>query len=169
VALRQDALLQRIAALESALEQAQRLALTDELTGCANRRAWTLALAREQARCTRYVLDAVVAVVDLDRFKSVNDEEGHHAGDDLLRRCAAALSSTVRGCDVVARLGGDEFAVLAVQTSEAATAWLDDRLAHALSDAGVEATTACAALSQSDSLEDAWRRADRAMLARKAG
>ena len=93
------------------LADARRAARTDELTGLANRRAFHQHLAA--------ALDppdhpprAAVLMIDLDRFKSVNDTLGHHVGDRLLTLVGQRFSGRVRAADVVARLGGDEFAVL---------------------------------------------------------
>ncbi len=100
--------------------------MTDPLTGVLNRRGWALALDREERRCRRHGLDAVVAVVDLDRLKEVNDTGGHAAGDERIVACAQAIASAIRAEDTVARLGGDEFAVLAVHVvSDADRALLD--------------------------------------------
>jgi diguanylate cyclase (GGDEF)-like protein len=100
---------QRTAVLLARLE---RLSHEDPLTGLANRRRWdaeltgVCALARQQ--------DTLVGVVllDIDRFKVVNDRHGHPGGDEALRAVAGLLSSRVRAGDLVARLGGDELAVL---------------------------------------------------------
>jgi diguanylate cyclase len=160
-------LLARIAVLELELAEARQQARTDPLTGCLNLRGWQEALDREQARCDRHRLDALVAVVDLDGFKSVNDRDGHHAGDDLLREVASLLRATTRGGDVVARPGGDEFAVLAVQSGGDAAAVLTSRISARLARAGIRATTGCATLSSTGSIAAAWRHADLDMLGRK--
>lgn len=162
-------LLARIDALEAALARARGQALTDEVTGARNRRGWQEALAGEAARCTRHGLDVVVVVADLDRFKELNDRDGHHAGDQELRRCADALRATVRTADVVARTGGDEFAVLAVHTDPAAAELLCRRIAEGLDRAGVNASIGAASSADTGSLDAAWRAADRAMLDAKAG
>jgi diguanylate cyclase (GGDEF)-like protein/PAS domain S-box-containing protein len=88
------------------------LALTDQLTGLPNRRAWEDTVARELARAARDGLPVCVAVLDLDRFKRYNDDRGHLAGDELLSQAAEAWRSELRGGDVLARYGGDEFAAL---------------------------------------------------------
>jgi diguanylate cyclase (GGDEF)-like protein len=88
------------------------LTRTDPLTGLANRLAFAERLEVELARAAREARTAAVVVVDLDRFKAVNDRGGHGAGDAALRAVAALLAGALRRHDVAARVGGDEFAVL---------------------------------------------------------
>jgi diguanylate cyclase len=113
-------------------EEATAAALSDQMTGLANVRAWRQALRREERRCARSGLGAVIAIVDLDDLKVVNDTHGHLAGDLLLRMTADALADTVRSCDLVARLGGDEFGVLAVDYDDRAPSTLVERLTERL-------------------------------------
>ena len=87
-------------------------ARTDDLTALPNRRAWEQELPRELARARREERPVCVAMLDLDRFKSFNDERGHQAGDLLLKQAAAAWSRQLRSSDMLARYGGEEFAVL---------------------------------------------------------
>jgi diguanylate cyclase (GGDEF)-like protein/PAS domain S-box-containing protein len=94
------------------LRRLETLALTDQLTGLPNRRAWEETLARELARAARDGLPVCVAVLDIDAFKRYNDDRGHLAGDALLSQAAEAWRSELRGGDVLARYGGDEFAAL---------------------------------------------------------
>jgi diguanylate cyclase (GGDEF)-like protein/PAS domain S-box-containing protein len=94
-----------------ALSKLESLALTDELTGLANRRAWDEGLERELARARRHSHRLCVAMLDLDHFKDFNDEHGHPAGDDLLREAAQAWQPLVRVTDLLARYGGEEFAL----------------------------------------------------------
>ncbi|HSK92177.1 MAG TPA: EAL domain-containing protein [Euzebyales bacterium] len=93
------------------LEQVQRQASRDELTGLANRRTFGLLL-DETLRQVTATHTAGLLFLDLDRFKHVNDTLGHNAGDALLQMVARRLQECVRTDDVVARLGGDEFTVL---------------------------------------------------------
>jgi diguanylate cyclase (GGDEF)-like protein len=95
-----------------------RLAATvDPLTGLANRRAWDDRVDEEMERSRRTGAALTVVLVDLDRFKEVNDRDGHAAGDRLLQTIAKAWQTQVReGGDFLARIGGDEFAVLAPGT-----------------------------------------------------
>ncbi|SFP11818.1 diguanylate cyclase (GGDEF) domain-containing protein [Geodermatophilus dictyosporus] len=88
--------------------QAEHDALHDPLTGLANRELFARRVDAELGRGT----PGAVVLVDLDRFKEVNDTLGHHAGDQLLREVGTRLSATVRAGDTVARLGGDEFGLL---------------------------------------------------------
>ena len=94
------------------LEHLQQSALTDGLTGVANRRAFDVALSREVATAARTDASLAVIILDLDLFKSLNDTYGHLAGDDVLRAVGAALRSSTRQGDVVARYGGEEFALI---------------------------------------------------------
>jgi len=95
--------------LETSRAQAQYLAFHDSLTGLPNRALFedrlALALARREAT-------VAVLLLDLDRFKIVNDTMGHQAGDALIRDFGTRLVSLTRECDTIARLGGDEFAIL---------------------------------------------------------
>jgi diguanylate cyclase (GGDEF)-like protein len=98
----------RVSAYKTRLKAVETLAMKDALTGLANRRSaearmdWYIA--RQQTYC--------VAIVDLNCFKSVNDQYGHGAGDDLLRKFGAELQENMRFTDMVARWGGDEFMVV---------------------------------------------------------
>jgi Diguanylate cyclase, GGDEF domain len=100
---------ERADGLLSALREA---ALTDHLTGLYNRRAFEAAAGRELARVRRGSATVSLVMMDVDRFKEVNDRFGHASGDELLTMVAQVLREQVRAVDVVARLGGDEFAAL---------------------------------------------------------
>jgi diguanylate cyclase (GGDEF)-like protein len=97
---------------ESLLEELRRLSSEDDLTGLANRRQWNEELEREFARVRRYGGELTVLVIDVDRFKDINDNLGHAAGDRVLQALAASIKDRVRSTDCAARLGGDELAVL---------------------------------------------------------
>jgi diguanylate cyclase (GGDEF)-like protein len=116
-----EKLKESVSALSSAREETERAAMTDGLTGVANRRAF-MAQLNALADTTVASLDYGVFYVDLDRFKGVNDAFGHGAGDAVLRMAACRIAKTVRDGDLVARLGGDEFAVVAREVPDRATA-----------------------------------------------
>jgi diguanylate cyclase (GGDEF)-like protein/PAS domain S-box-containing protein len=88
------------------------LALTDSLTGLANRRAFDDALEREWLRTLRDGSQVSLLLLDLDHFKEFNDRYGHQVGDDCLRIVSSAILRIVRATDVVARYGGEEIAII---------------------------------------------------------
>jgi diguanylate cyclase len=98
--------------LEEQIEHNKHLALHDPLTGLPNRRLFQDRLGITLERARRSGSQAALLVLDLDRFKDVNDTLGHHAGDLLLQRVARIFSGRVRRSDTVARTGGDEFSVI---------------------------------------------------------
>src|SRR5262249_48617861 len=93
------------------------LARIDSLTELPNRRAFDRSLGRAWATSERTRSPLALLMIDIDLFKSVNDRHGHPAGDDVLRRIAAAIGRRVRRSDEAFRFGGEEFAVLAPGTS----------------------------------------------------
>ncbi len=112
----------RVAELEAEREMTLRLAQTDSLTGLVNRGAFTSGLCErlEQARAGGG--SVALFIIDLDRFKNLNDTLGHHAGDLLLAEVGQRLRSECRSGELVARLGGDEFALVSADPDVAARA-----------------------------------------------
>jgi diguanylate cyclase (GGDEF)-like protein len=98
--------------LEDQIEHNRHLALHDPLTGLPNRRLFQDRLASALERARRTETQAALLVIDLDRFKLVNDTLGHHVGDLLLQRVGSLFAGRVRRSDTVARTGGDEFSVV---------------------------------------------------------
>ena len=96
----------------AAEERLRHIADHDGLTGLYNRRRFEEELDRHIVHGRRYGMDGALLVIDLDRFKQVNDGHGHRAGDRVLAEVAAALRKRLRESDILARFGGDEFAVL---------------------------------------------------------
>lgn len=88
------------------------MAMIDELTGLENRRAWQLRARDEIARASRSQSPLTVMIIDMDGFKAVNDDMGHHEGDRVLRDAARAWCAVVRPGDGLGRWGGDEFVAL---------------------------------------------------------
>ena len=105
--------------LGDTLEALRRLATRDELTGLLNRREYERILAEEVERSARFGNPLALVIVDLDRFKSINDRHGHLAGDAVLKEAARRISGSIRTVDRAARIGGEEFALILVQTDRA--------------------------------------------------
>lgn len=104
--------------LEEANDQLRRLAVTDELTGLRNRRAFEERLVMEFSMARRRKRDLSALLIDVDDFKMINDRWGHAAGDEVLRRLGLILRTTVRLPDLPARYGGEEFVVLLPESGE---------------------------------------------------
>lgn len=98
--------------LQGILDALCDLSSKDALTGLVNRRSFEMALGREVDRVARAGEPALLLVLDIDHFKSINDNHGHAAGDQVIRAVAQAISQTVRPMDTVARVGGEEFAII---------------------------------------------------------
>lgn len=147
--------------------QAQAEASIDPLTGLVNRRGWQHGLVREEARCARDELAAVVAIIDVDELKAVNDTYGHLCGDLIIVLAAEALRSVCRPQDVIARLGGDEFGVLITGEPRSREHRIANRLRDALIDMGVAASIGTAEAAGRPFTE-AVTAADRAMYRSKS-
>lgn len=98
-------------------QQVEQLAHIDGLTGIFNRRYFEKRILEEIERASRYDLSLSVIMIDLDHFKTVNDEFGHLLGDEVLRRVSQLFQQTVRKSDVCCRYGGEEFAIILPETS----------------------------------------------------
>ena len=110
----------------------QRQAMTDDLTGLVNRRRFIEALDAEIERARRFGSPLTIVLADLDNFKQVNDEFGHHGGDVVLRAFADLIRSHVRDVDVSGRIGGEEFAILLPDTDRAGAARVAERMRRSL-------------------------------------
>ena len=100
--------------LQNSLQEEQRAAMIDALTGIANRAAYDDRMAHEFARWQRHGGTITIAAWDVDNFKSINDEFGHMAGDKVLRILGQQLARSVRGTDFLARYGGEEFVMIMI-------------------------------------------------------
>ena len=158
------------AAIRAGLAEAAR---TDPLTGCLNHAALHDGLEREIERAERSLGTPLsLVLLDLDRFKEVNDEHGHLVGDEVLRRVGHALRSTTRPYDLAARYGGDEFALVAAEADEDVAreiaARAIERIGFGLGDLGGEhgprATAGVAQWEPGLTAGDLIARADRALL-----
>jgi diguanylate cyclase (GGDEF)-like protein len=150
-----------------AIERAEARAVTDALTGCANRRAWDERLPIAMAVARRSGRPLSIALVDLDGFKALNDSQGHEAGDRVLRACAAAWQHELRIGDVLARVGGDEFAALLPECGEEDATGVAQRLQESTPHLG-GASVGIAEWDGEESPDAFVRRADAALYADKA-
>ena len=124
----------RIGELERNLTAAEGHALTDPLTGVANRRRFDAVLKRAAARADPGKPLSLI-MIDIDHFKRFNDTHGHIAGDLVLRLVAKLLVAGVRGADVVARYGGEEFAIIMPETTQDNACTVADQIRRKLSGA----------------------------------
>ncbi|HEY45811.1 MAG TPA: diguanylate cyclase [Anaerolineae bacterium] len=106
-----------LSTVRNAMEREKELARTDSLTGAMNSRLFYELAQMEIDRLRRYEHPFTVAYIDLDNFKTVNDQFGHPTGDQVLRTVVCYTKSLLRKTDVIARLGGDEFALLLPETN----------------------------------------------------
>ncbi len=149
------------------LAKLNRLALTDELTGLANRRAWRQTLTRELAGAQRAGQSLCVAMLDLDHFKAYNDTHGHQAGDHALADIAHAWVGQLRAGDILARYGGEEFAALLPNLQLPAAETVLARL-RAATPHDQTCSAGLASFNGTETAEQLVNRADAALYAAKA-
>jgi diguanylate cyclase (GGDEF)-like protein len=151
------------------LARLETIARTDELTGLPNRRAWQEALPREVARAARSNEPFCVAMLDLDHFKDYNDQQGHQAGDRLLKQLAGAWSIELRTSDTLARYGGEEFALLLPTCGIESAKEVVERLREVTPD-GQTCSAGIASWDGTEAPAELIERADRALYeAKRAG
>lgn len=166
--------------LRTNLRDGLRLAAIDPLTGLYNRRYADHHLGNMLTQARAEGSDLALLILDLDRFKSVNDSYGHDAGDEVLRQVARRLQETVRGVDVVVRLGGEEFCVALPGTSRKGALQVAERIRRAIADQKFEIGTrdpiVCTAsfgvavsIAGADNVQQLLTAADRALYKAKAG
>lgn len=116
------------ASLKERAGEFEQLAVTDGLTGLLNRRYIEERLLEEVKRSNRHGYPMSFLMLDVDHFKSYNDNFGHPAGDEALKLVAHVIRETLRGADVAARFGGEEFAILLPQTTDGEAAMIAERI-----------------------------------------
>lgn len=132
---------QAAVAIENVLlhEEAQRLSVTDPLTGVANRRSLELRLAREVNRAQRFDRPVSLLMLDLDRFKRINDESGHRRGDEVLVEVTSRIRSQIRSrIDTLARYGGEEFVILLPETDSEGARVVAEKVREAIRERPLE-------------------------------
>jgi diguanylate cyclase (GGDEF)-like protein len=159
-------------------QELHQLATTDGLTGLPNRRQLMTQMETEVHRANRSGRPLSLALLDVDRFKAINDSHGHPAGDAVLQTVAAELRRVTRGGDVLGRLGGEEFAVLMPETSLAKARLAGERLRAAIekrtidfpdgSSGRVTISVGVALLAGSEGCDNLISRADAALYEAKA-
>lgn len=167
--------------LQEALAQSEEAANHDHLTGVLNRRSFLDRTFRHRVATKQDDEMTALILLDLDRFKSINDGHGHSVGDAVLVHCAGVLRREVRANDVLARWGGEEFIVLMPNTTAEEALACAERLRNALAEAelagaevdgpdGVHVTASfgVATLGPRDAFHEALRAADAALYAAKA-
>jgi diguanylate cyclase (GGDEF)-like protein/PAS domain S-box-containing protein len=147
---------------EELLQTVKELAQTDGLTGVMNRATWRTQLANELIRSERSLMPVTVLMLDLDRFKTLNDTKGHAAGDHILKACAAGWLRALRAVDMLGRLGGDEFAALLPNCGPEG-ARLVARRVDATTPSGITCSMGLASWDRKESADDLLHRADEAL------
>jgi two-component system cell cycle response regulator len=165
--------------LRGKLEESLELAVIDALTGLHNRRYMEVHLKSltDAARASGRPLSVVV--VDIDKFKSINDTHGHDAGDNVLREFARRLQSNTRGIDLACRLGGEEFVIIMPDTGMERARQVGERVRECIAGepfpadqdvlVAVTASVGVATLGEHDTFAGMFKRADRALYAAKRG
>ncbi len=110
-----DRLEQKNTEYEDLLKRLEKMSITDALTGLYNRRHFEDVVVAEFERFKRYNIPFSCMMIDVDKFKDINDQCGHDVGDTIIKSMAQLIQGQVRGVDTVARFGGDEFVVLLAQ------------------------------------------------------
>lgn len=151
---------------------AVRASLTDPLTGAGNRISLINTLRREIELARRYNQPMLVLMVDMDRFKSINDTFGHGCGDDILKQLTATMTDEIRRSDSVFRYGGEEFVILLSNTSEELAVQIAERLRCTIESLNCESdgkkvpttvSIGIASLRNGDTISKLLERADQAM------
>ena len=165
--------------LRENLQEQHQQVLIDPLTGILNRTGYDEKINKEFVRWRRYNSNLTVAVIDLDRFKDINDTYGHAAGDKVLTTVAQQIESQIRECDILCRYGGEEFVLLLPETSISDGIVLLEKLRNYIAQCcfhfqqtPVPVTISCgiSEFHQDDSIEEVFDRADRAMyLSKRSG
>ncbi|HWV09702.1 MAG TPA: GGDEF domain-containing protein, partial [Pseudomonas sp.] len=179
VADRLQTLVERVASMEQEakgfrdhLEEQRQKALLDPLTGLPNRAAWSERLDLELSRWQRYGGDLLLAVVDIDHFKRINDAYGHLAGDKVLKIIAGELHKRLRKTDFIARFGGEEFVLLIPSTPFEAGVQLMETLRGAIEacpfhfkgePVTITLSAGISAFSASERSDQVFERADQAL------
>ena len=158
-------------ALGRAKEEAEKLASIDMLTGINNRRAFTELSNIQVDYCERHNLSISAMLLDVDKFKNINDQYGHASGDIALQHLSEILKNLTRTSDIVGRMGGEEFAILlpstnvneAMLVAEKLRSWIADNPVHILDEYFSMTVSIGVTSDESYNLETLLNNADKAM------
>jgi two-component system cell cycle response regulator len=156
-----------VARMRAELAVAREMADLDSLTGLLNQRSFHELLGHEVARAHRYKRRLALIIVDVDNFKSINDEIGHLEGNAVLNEVAGRVRTAVRAADIACRIGGDEFAVILPESSAADAHMLAGRVVQGVSDPPLpdapllSVSAGVGELRDGDSANDLFARADK--------
>ncbi|PJA32361.1 MAG: hypothetical protein CO187_04385 [Zetaproteobacteria bacterium CG_4_9_14_3_um_filter_53_7] len=158
-------------------KEVELLAATDSLTGLMNRRSFIERAEKEYSRAIRYERSFAILMIDIDKFKNINDQHGHDIGDTVLKAVSKQLSSSLRQVDIVSRWGGEEFIALLPETWSEQAATVADKIRTSVGSLMIEGndgklvsvslSAGVAASSDKISLEEVIRRADNALYSAK--
>jgi diguanylate cyclase (GGDEF)-like protein len=157
--------------IDQRFEALEQLAATDPLTGLSNRRGCEKSIAGEISRAERERKPLSCIMLDIDRFKQVNDTMGHQGGDQVLREISALLRQSVRAYDIVSRWGGEEFLVILPGADLEAARQLAERIRLGVQKLPTSSVTISAGAAEFDAdydFEATLRTADRRMYEAKA-
>jgi len=170
--LRLQQLEQESQTLKERLNEEHAQAIHDPLTGIHNRLAYQERIEQEYARWKRYRKPLSLLLIDVDRFKRINDQYGHKAGDKALRMIAKYLKQTIRESDFVARFGGEEFIVIMPETAIDEAMVVANKLREKIADVYfhygeekvvVSISAGVASFADKDSIDSVFQRVDQAL------
>jgi diguanylate cyclase (GGDEF)-like protein len=159
-------------------DKLEALAMSDKLTGLANRQALDMMLQRDMAEHRRTGMGLAMLLLDLDRFKEINDKHGHLAGDAVLKSVAAAIRSQLRDSDMVGRWGGEEFMLLLKRTDLNSATLVAEKIRQHVAATPVmygkeqivlNCSIGVAIMNEHDTADSLLSRADRGLYAAKQG
>lgn len=159
-------------------ERLEAVALSDKLTGLANRQALDIVLQRDMAEHRRSGMGVAMLLLDLDHFKEINDKYGHLAGDAVLKSVAAAIRSQLRDSDMLGRWGGEEFMIILKRTDLNAATLVAEKIrqhlaalkiTYATHEIGLSCSIGVAVMREDDTADSLLNRADRGLYAAKQG
>lgn len=160
--------------LQAAQTKAEELANTDRLTGAWNRRRFEYEVEREMAKATRHRQPLSLTMFDIDHFKTINDRDGHQAGDEVLTKICSLIRQRIRNTDALVRWGGDEFLIIMPMTYAAEAEELAKKLSSSVASLqfeGIKKITLSMGVAEycpGESLENWLTRSDRSVYVAKA-